>query len=134
MGGKRVGDVGFWWHSIDVGDGTTTPGAKGADLLAAELAAMELPDLTGKTVLDVGGWDGYFAFAAEDRGASRVTVVDHYVWSLDLAGQQRHWAQCAADGVQPPAYRETEFWHPDTLPGKAGFDTARALRGSRVQD
>lgn len=33
------------------------------------------PDLTGKRVLDIGPWDGWFSFEAERRGAS-VTSVD----------------------------------------------------------
>lgn len=41
---------------------------------------MHLPNLTGKTVLDVGAFDGYFSFAAERLGASRVVAADTYVW------------------------------------------------------
>jgi tRNA (mo5U34)-methyltransferase len=130
---ERLAAVDFWWHSIDVG-GTVTPGHKGPELLAAELAAMELPDLSGKTVLDIGGWDGYFAFAAERLGASRVTVIDHYMWAMDSPAQQAYWRRCMAEGVEPQPYHETEYWHPDTLPGKAGFDTARELLESDVQD
>jgi tRNA (mo5U34)-methyltransferase len=111
-----------------------TPGAKTADTLAAELAAMELPDLRGRTVLDIGGWDGYFAFEAERRGAARVAVLDHYVWSLDLIAHQEYWRRCAAEGRDPLPYHETELWHPDTLPGKRGFDVARQARDSRVQE
>jgi tRNA (mo5U34)-methyltransferase len=130
---RRVEDVGFWWHSIDVGHGVTTPGAKSAGELAHELDAIRLPDLAGKTVLDIGGWDGFFAFEAERRGAARVAVLDHYMWSLDIPAQQDYWRRCLAEGVAPRAYHETEYWHPDTLPGRAGFDTARELRGSRVE-
>jgi tRNA (mo5U34)-methyltransferase len=130
---RRVADVEFWWHSITIGD-TTTPGHKTAELLAGELASMDLPDLTGKTVLDIGGWDGFFAFEAERRGARRVAVIDHYMWAMDSPGQQAYWRRCMAEGVEPRPYHETEFWHPDTLPGKAGFDTARELLGSNVQD
>jgi tRNA (mo5U34)-methyltransferase len=130
---RRVEDVGFWWHSIDVGNGVTTPGAKSAGELAHELEAIRLPDLTGRTVLDIGGWDGFFAFEAERRGAARVTVLDHYMWSLDIPAQQDYWRRCMAQGVAPRAYHETEYWHPDALPGRAGFDTARELRGSGVE-
>jgi tRNA (mo5U34)-methyltransferase len=111
---RRVEDVGFWWHSIDVGNGVVTPGVKTQAALAHELEAVRLPDLTGRSVLDIGGWDGFFAFEAERRGAARVAVLDHYMWSLDVPGQQ-------------------EYWHPDTLPGRAGFDTARELRASSVE-
>ena len=94
---------------------------------------MALPDLTGKSVLDIGGWDGFFAFAAERRGAARVAVVDHYMWSMDSPGQQAYWRRCMEEGVAPRPYHETEFWHPDTLPGKRGFDLAREALGSSVE-
>lgn len=129
---RAVNNVGFWWHSIDLDNGVTTPGSKSAEVLRAELATTDLLDLHGKSVLDIGGWDGYFAFAAERRGAARVAVLDHYVWSLDLSGQQAYWRECRAAGVQPKPYEQTEFWQPERLPGKAGFDTARELLGSEV--
>jgi tRNA (mo5U34)-methyltransferase len=129
---RRIDEVPFWWHSIDVG-GVTTPGAKDPAELARELAAVDLPDLEGKTVLDIGGWDGYFAFEAERRGAARVAVIDHYMWSLDLPGMVAYWRACRDQGVAPKPYHETEYWHPDSMPGKAGFDAARDMRGSRVE-
>jgi tRNA (mo5U34)-methyltransferase len=66
-----------WWHQIELPDGSVTPGR---DRSAEKLAALHLPDLTDKTILDVGAWDGYFSFAAERLGASRVVAVDTYVW------------------------------------------------------
>jgi tRNA (mo5U34)-methyltransferase len=129
----RVAAVPFWFHSIDLGGGVVTPGHKSAGALRAELDAMALPDLRGKSVLDIGGWDGYFAFAAEQRGAARVAVVDHYMWSMDSRGQQAYWRRCMSEGVTPRPYHETEFWQPETLPGKRGFDLAREALGSRVE-
>ena len=37
--------------------------------------------IAGKSVLDVGAWDGFFSFEAEKRGASRVLATDHFCWS-----------------------------------------------------
>ncbi|PNH08812.1 hypothetical protein TSOC_004607 [Tetrabaena socialis] len=37
-------------------------------------------NLTGQSFLDLGAWDGYFTFLAEDRGASSVTAVDYCCW------------------------------------------------------
>ena len=130
---EKVDAVPFWWHSIDLGHGVVTPGPQARRRAARELDAMALPDLTGKSVLDIGGWDGYFAFEAERRGAARVAVVDHYMWSMDAPGQQAYWRRCMEDGVAPRPYHETEFWHPDTLPGKRGFDLAREALGSAVE-
>jgi tRNA (mo5U34)-methyltransferase len=33
-------------------------------------------DLTGKTVLDIGAWDGYFSYEAEKRSAAQVVSAD----------------------------------------------------------
>lgn len=131
---RRIAEVPFWWHSIDLGHGVVTPGHKTAAVLEGELAALALPDLAGRSVLDIGGWDGYFAFEAERRGAARVGVVDHYMWAMDSPGQQDYWRRCMRDGVTPRPYHETEFWHPDTMPGKRGFDLAREVLGSGVED
>lgn len=66
-----------WWHQIELPGGYITPGH---DRSAEKLAALHLPDLKGKTVLDVGAFDGYFSFAAERLGAARVVALDTYVW------------------------------------------------------
>ncbi len=66
-----------WWHQIELPDGYVTPGR---DRSAEKLASLNLPDLRGKTVLDVGAFDGYFSFAAERLGAARVVAADTYVW------------------------------------------------------
>jgi tRNA (mo5U34)-methyltransferase len=72
------------------------------------LARLDLPaSLEGRTVLDVGAWDGFFSFEAERRGASRVVATDHYSW------HGLGWG---------------------TGDGKAGFELARTALGSRVED
>jgi tRNA (mo5U34)-methyltransferase len=77
---ELVARVGRWWHSIDLGDGVVTPGRKTKDQLALELEAWKLPSFEGKTVLDIGAWDGFFSFEFERRGARRVFAVDTYAW------------------------------------------------------
>ncbi len=130
--GGDVEDI-FWWHSVDLGD-RVAPGHKSPELLEHEWAGLHLPELSGKSVLDIGAWDGYFSFRAEREGAARVVALDHYVWSLDLPRQQAYWRDSRDRGVAPEPYHEQpELWHPDTLPGKAGFDLAHASRNSRVE-
>jgi tRNA (mo5U34)-methyltransferase len=122
----------FWWHSIDLGDRVTS-GHKSADLLEREWSNLRLPALTGCSVLDIGCWDGWFSFRAEREGAGRVVALDHYVWALDLPAQQAYWRDHRERGVAPEPYHEQpELWHPDTLPGKAGFDLAHSTLHSRV--
>jgi tRNA (mo5U34)-methyltransferase len=92
-----------------------------------EVRALRLPDLRGKTVLDIGAWDGYFSFAAERLGASRVVALDYYTWATDPAviGPR------ASDAAFPPA--SSQPWDPIGLPGKMGFDLARDVLGSKVE-
>ncbi len=71
-----------WWHTIDLGDGIVTPGLEGAT--ADKLRWIGLPkDLSGKSVLDIGAWDGFFSFESERRGASRVLATDSLMWRLE---------------------------------------------------
>ena len=90
-----------WFHRLDLGDGLSTPGE---DDTPEKLKALHLPqDLRGRTVLDVGAWDGFFSFEAERRGATRVLATDDFCWG------GRGWGT------------------------KAGFDLAHRALGSRVE-
>ncbi len=68
-----------WYHSIDLGHGIVTRGESDNRRTLARLALP--PRLDGLTVLDVGAWDGFFAFEVERRGARRVLATDHFCWS-----------------------------------------------------
>ncbi len=129
-----VDAVPFWWHSIAVAPGIVTPGRRSPEDLAAAWDSFDLPALSGKSVLDIGAWDGYFSFAAEAAGAARVTALDHYVWSMNLPAQQAYWQRCREAGQPPRPYHLIPgHWQPGSLPGKRGFDTAHRLRGSAVE-
>ncbi len=123
-----------WFHSIDL-PGGTTPGAKTGDQLARELEALSLPDLTGRTVLDVGAWDGYFSFAAEGLGARRVVSLDYHAWGADFAVLKERWREWRASGGSE--FRD--YWDQpgaldlERLPGRRGFDRARAELKSGVE-
>jgi tRNA (mo5U34)-methyltransferase len=122
-----------WWHSIDLGQGVITPGWKSAEQLRNEVDALHLPDLSGKTVLDIGAFDGFFSFEAERRGARRVVALDHYAWFLDVVGFFAYFLACKERKEAPRPVQETPYWHPDTAPGKLGFDAARRALGSTVE-
>jgi len=69
------------------------------------LPRLDLPaDLRGRTVLDVGAWDGFFSLEAERRGAARVLATDSFSWSGGGWGR------------------------------KDRFELAREILGSRVED
>src|SRR5258705_9667692 len=132
--GHSVEALPFWCHSIDLGFGVVTPGVKTPQFHAKELAALQLPDLHGKSVLDIGAWDGFYAFAAEQRGATRVVALDPFVWGLDWEAKNRYKADCQQQGIPPqPFDRIPGLWRFDTLPGKRGFDLARQALTSRVE-
>ncbi len=64
-----------WYHSIELAPGVVTPGH--IDL--RRVAPRVLPaDLGGRRALDVGTFDGFWAFELERRGAEVVAVdLDH---------------------------------------------------------
>jgi tRNA (mo5U34)-methyltransferase len=70
-----------WWHSIDLGNGVVTPGHKSPKLLKTEADLVFRDSVAGKSVLDIGAWDGYFSFEAKRRGASRVLATDWNSWT-----------------------------------------------------
>jgi tRNA (mo5U34)-methyltransferase len=63
-----------WVHTIDLGHGLVTPGAWPPSPLIR--AALDTIDFRGKTVLDIGCWDGLWSFEAERRGAAEVYATD----------------------------------------------------------
>lgn len=90
----------FWFHRIDLGGGITTPGL---DDTATKLEQVRLPErFDGKSVLDVGAWDGFFSFEAERRGASRVVALDGGVWKSPDVGRKgfNYARQALGSGVE----------------------------------
>ena len=76
-----------WWHSFTFPNGVRSPGGKSEQVLRdEEHTAFKYP-VQGKTVLDVGAWNGYFSVGASRRGAKRVVALDKYTWEHpDLQG------------------------------------------------
>jgi tRNA (mo5U34)-methyltransferase len=63
------------YHSIELPDGTVLPGLLTVEQLRDRISRHPIPaDLTGKRVLDIGAWDGWFSFEMERRGAEVVAV------------------------------------------------------------
>ena len=117
-----------WFHSIDLGRGVRT---KGLSELALPL--HRFPSFAGRTVLDIGAWDGYYSFLAEREGASRVVALDHYAWGVDLVARGAYWNECFETGALPDHGRDlTDFWRPD-LPGRRGFEFAHDALDSKVE-
>jgi tRNA (mo5U34)-methyltransferase len=129
---EYVGRMG-WYHQIDLGDGVLTPAMKSNADITREWALFKLRDLAGKSVLDIGGIDGAYAFLAERAGARRAAVLDHYLWATDPDHYGRIYREHIDTGKTPPAPHESDAWHPDTMPARWRFDTARQALGSHVE-
>jgi len=77
---RRVGEIKYWYHRIELPNGVVTPGWS-----PINQAAYRVPsDLTGKRILDVGAWDGYWTFEALKRGAREVVAIDDFSDYLGL--------------------------------------------------
>ena len=70
-----------WCHPLDLRGIHTRPQWHVRRRFARRLKFLQIPeDLTGKSVLDIGAWDGFFSFECERRGAKRVLAVDTFAW------------------------------------------------------
>jgi tRNA (mo5U34)-methyltransferase len=82
-----------WFHTIDFGGGVISPGHCTSAVLKAKADCYFSVSPKGKTVLDIGCWDGFFSVEALRRDAARVLATDHYVW-------QTQWSRGAFDLVR----------------------------------
>jgi tRNA (mo5U34)-methyltransferase len=105
---ERVRDsVPLWFHTFSLAPGVYTPGV--ARDHGYRVPALDAERFAGRSVLDVGAFDGFYSFLAAARGASRVVAVDNE--------QYVEWVQ-ARFGV--------------TLAGGAGFRAIAELMQSSV--
>jgi len=64
-----------WYHSIDLPDGRVIKGFLTLEEQRERFAEFPFASsLAGKRLLDIGTWDGWFAFEAERRSAEVVAV------------------------------------------------------------
>jgi tRNA (mo5U34)-methyltransferase len=105
---RVLAEVPLWFHTFSLDGGAIyTPGVARDHRYRVPF----LPeDLTGNSVVDVGTFDGFYAFLAEARGAERVVAVDNE--------QYRDWVH-ARFGVE--------------LEGGEGFRAIAELLRSRVE-
>jgi tRNA (mo5U34)-methyltransferase len=115
LAGEIAGQT--WYHTIEVAPGVVTPG-----YFDTRAAARELPmpaSLAGARCLDIGTYDGFWAFEMERRGAAEVVAVDvldpgRWDWPGDTEAATR-----AEMGERKR--------------GSRGFELAHAALGSRVE-
>jgi len=85
------------WHSpIDLGHGIFTKDERARKRFARRLRLLRIPDdLRGKSVLDIGTWDGFFTWEFEKRGAKVLALdmwdepaLEQFLWVRRLKGSQ----------------------------------------------
>ncbi len=109
---ERVQGLG-WYHTLELAPGVVTDGMFD---LRPYVHRYGLPErLDGMRVLEIGTWDGFWAFEMERRGAAEVVALD-----LDDE-RELDW---------PPRRRPKHF--PDQRRGD-GFRLAKEVLGSNVQ-
>src|SRR5205807_375749 len=107
-----------WYHTVDVAPGVAT---KGWFDLRHALADIPFPDVRGKRCLDVGTWDGFYAYELERRGAAEVVALD----VPDLSGID----------YPPEVYADATFDRSQTSsqPRSAGFHLLKEVLDSKVE-
>lgn len=105
-----------WYHTIELGKGLVSRGHFDHRSVVDSYGIPQ--SLEGRTALDVGTGDGFFAFEMEERGAERVVAIDvARVADCD-------WLPRMRSRIGPLA--DVQSW-PDH------FRMAHAMRGSRVE-
>jgi tRNA (mo5U34)-methyltransferase len=106
---ERVRDsVALWFHTFALAPGIYTPGI--ARDHGYRMGVLGKERFDGRSVLDVGAFDGFYSFLAEQRGARRIVAVDNE--------QYVDWVGARFDVALPPA---------------AGFKAIAELTGSEVE-
>jgi tRNA (mo5U34)-methyltransferase len=112
-----VDDVRLWYHTLELPGGVVTPGWFD---LRRHVQRLPWPEVRGQRCLDVGTYDGFYAFEMERRGAREVIALDisdHEDWDWPAAAR--------ALGGEALARLAGEKG--------AGFAAAAQALGSRVQ-
>ncbi len=106
-----------WYHTLELAPGVLTPGWFDTRQVVSE---VPLPaSLSGLRCLDVGTFDGFWAFEMERRGARETIAVDV------LDPEQHDWPVNSAATVIEAIGRRKE--------GGRGFEIAREALGSSVE-
>jgi len=108
---QRINSI-TWCHPPTLGGIDTRPQWHVRRRFRRRLEFLQIPeDLTGKTVLDIGAWDGFFSFECERRGAKRVLAIDTYSWdnygkdgfllAHEMLKSKVESRRCAAEDIDP---------------------------------
>jgi tRNA (mo5U34)-methyltransferase len=103
---RRLSELSFY-HSIDV---TPTVATAGWWDLRHALPRIPFPEVRGTRCLDIGTWDGFYAFELERRGASDVVALDvPDVSQVDYPPEVR--ADATFEGSRSPGQSRNAGFH-----------------------
>ena len=105
-----------WYHTLELAPGLRTPGWFDLREAAAELLPQSL---AGRRCLDVGTFDGFWAFEMERRGAAEVVAIDI------LDPRRWDWPANSTEEVVAALDQRKR--------GGAGFELAHEALGSAVE-
>lgn len=105
-----------WYHTLELAPGVVTPGW--FDLRGIVDDVQLPPTLAGKRCLDVGTFDGFWAFEMERRGAAEVVAIDV------LDPEKWDWPADSGDAALREIGRRKGSGN--------GFEIAKAALGSNV--
>jgi tRNA (mo5U34)-methyltransferase len=106
-----------WYHTLELAPGIVTPGWFDSRPVASRLPIPA--SLEGKRCLDIGTFEGFWAFEMERRGGAEVIatdLIDPYQWDWP--------AGSPPEAIEGLAQR---------MRGGTGFELARQALGSRVE-
>jgi 2-polyprenyl-3-methyl-5-hydroxy-6-metoxy-1,4-benzoquinol methylase len=109
----RIASLPYWFHRIEVAPGIVTPGE---DDTALKLERLNIPDdLSGKRVLDIGAYEGFFSFECERRGAEVVAIdtiaPDACGFSIahELLGSRVKWCHASIYDLNPEDFGQFDL-------------------------
>ena len=99
---RVLGRVPLWFHTIalNAAHGLYTPGVARDHRYRMPFL---LASFAGQRVLDVGTFDGFSAFLAEDRGAARVVAVDNEQYVAWVKARWGSSSKAARASVRSPS-------------------------------
>ena len=103
---------------IDLGNGLVTPGSVPLETLTAMASIIFSESRKGKSVIDIGCWDGYFAVEAARQGATSVLATDDFVWRAGYT--KRRNTEIAAELAAPSALKVRQIDVLDISPKTVG--------------
>ncbi len=103
-----------WFHSIELPGGGVVKGLHSVADLREKLNAFPVPeDLSGKRVLDVGAWTGWFSFELERRGAQVAAMdcvdLEEFRTARDLLGSQANQLTLDVEELSPELTGEFDY-------------------------